>query len=75
MLTTFDNPHSPFDDYDRWRGYDQTMGHHSAELLARVVVTSDELSEADQAFAIEKAIDEIISNDGELKYKKVTRTI
>lgn len=74
MLTTIDNPHSPFDDFDRWMAYDHRLGHYSSELLARVVVTSDDLSEADQEEAIESAIDEIVREDPELIYRKVSKT-
>lgn len=72
-LTTIDNPHSPFDDFDSWLAYDHRQGYYSSELLARIVVTSDELSELDQEVAIESAIDEIVMEDPHLIYKKVSR--
>lgn len=63
MLTTVDNPYDPFTEFDAWYAYDTAMGYHTAAYLARVVVTSDELSEADQDLAIELAIDEIVTED------------
>jgi len=60
MLTTVDNPFDPFTQFDQWFAWDITHGYHSAGLLARVVITSSELSEADQAQAIQDAIEEIV---------------
>ena len=59
MLTTVDNPFSPFTQYDEWLVFDTRMGYHTNALLARIVVSSDELSEADQNVAIENAMREI----------------
>lgn len=63
MLTTTDNPYDPFTEFDEWFAFDHRAGHYTVELLARVVYTSSELSEADQSLAIEDAIDEIVSEN------------
>lgn len=63
MLSTFDNPFSPFTQFAEWYAFDVRHGYHSAAFLARIVATSDELSEHDQAMAIEQAIDEIVSEN------------
>lgn len=60
MLSTVDNPYNPFTQYDEWFAYDTRAGHHTAAFLARIVRSSEELSEADQSLAIEQALDEII---------------
>jgi len=60
MLTTSDNPYNPFTEFDQWHSWDQAAGYNTAAYLARVVRTSDELSEADQSLALEQAIDEIV---------------
>lgn len=60
MITTTDNPWDPFTQFDEWFVWDTTTGYHTAAFLARILVTSDDLSEADQNFAIEQAIDEIV---------------
>ena len=73
MLTTVDNPYDPFTEFDEWFAFDQRVGHNTNSLLARVVITSDELSEADQNVAIEDAIDEIVREDPLLLYRKVSR--
>lgn len=73
MLTTIDNPHSPFDDYPAWFAFDATHGYHSSAYLARLVLTSEELSEFDQQRDIEDAIDYIISENVSGMFVKVTR--
>lgn len=71
MLTTIDNPFDPFTQFTDWFAYDAQLGHHTLAYLSRIVITSDELSEADQAAAIEQAIDEIIKDDALKIYRKV----
>jgi len=75
MLTTIDNPHSPFDDFEAWYTYDVSRGHHTCSFLARILVNSDQLSEADQDYAIELAIEEIVRENVTGLYKKVIKEI
>lgn len=75
MLTTTDNPHDPFTDYDEWYAWDRRQGYHTPSFLARVCFVSSDLSEPDQALAIEQAIDEIVDENVLGVYKKVTREI
>jgi hypothetical protein len=63
MLTTIDNPHSPFDDFPGWYAYDISSGYYTTSFLARIAQVSDQLSDADYDLAIEKAIDEIVSEN------------
>lgn len=63
MLTTVDNPWSPFTNWDEWYAYDEVAGYHTLALLGRVAVTSDELSDADYELAIANAIDEIVQEN------------
>lgn len=73
MLTTTDNPYDPFTQFDEWLAFDEAQGYHTCSYLARVTMSSDELSEEEQSTAIESAIDEIISLNILGIYKKVTR--
>ena len=73
-LTTVDNPWNPFTEYDEWYLFDTQRGYNSPALLARVAITSDELSDADQALAIEQAIDEIVRENVSGMHRKVTRS-
>jgi len=71
MLTTSDNPYDPFTQFDDWCAFDEDQGYMTNEYLARVIRTSDELSEADQELAREEAIDEILQLNILGIYKKV----
>lgn len=71
MLTTVDNPYNPFTHFDEWYAWDNRAGYNTMAFLARVIKTSDELSEADQSLAIEQAIDEIVNENVLGLYRKV----
>lgn len=73
MITTIDNPYDPFTQFDEWYEYDESKGYHTCSYLDRVVRTSDDLSELDQALAIEQAIDEIVEYNLLGLYRKVTK--
>lgn len=73
MLTTVDNPFNPFTHFDEWHAYDIGLGYHTMAYLARVVVTSGDLSEADQSRAIEDAIDEIVQENILGIYRRVPK--
>ena len=60
MLTTLDNPFSPFTQYDEWFQYDVAHGHHTCAYLARIAKVSDDLSPIDEAVAIDNAMNEIV---------------
>lgn len=72
MLSTIDNPHSPFLEYDEWYAWDKGMGYNTPEFLARIVVTSTELSDYDYNLAVEQAIDEIVKENVLGLYIKVS---
>jgi hypothetical protein len=74
MLTTVDNPFNPFTDWDEWYAWDERAGYHTMSFLARIVRTSDDLSEADQRVAINTAIDEIVQENVLGLYSKISRT-
>lgn len=73
MLTTVDNPWDPFTQFDEWYRFDTAAGYHTSALLARIVRSSDELSEADDSAAIEAAIDEIVRENVSGMHRKVTQ--
>lgn len=70
MLTTVDNPFDPVTQFNEWNTWDRYAGYNTLAYLARVVITSGELSPALQSQAIEEAIDTIINENVGL-YKKV----
>lgn len=73
MLTTFDNPYNPFEQFTSWFLFDVEKGYNTCSYLGRIARTSDQLSEEENDLEIERAIDEIIKYDFRNIYKKVTR--
>jgi hypothetical protein len=71
MLTTLDNPYNPFTEFDEWDTFDKQKGYHTCAYLARITSSSDDLSEADQALAIDKAMNEIVDLNLSGNYIKV----
>ena len=60
LLTTIDNPWSPFTHWDEWYEYDESSGYHTCGLLARFAIVSDDLSDYDYEKAVEQAMNEIV---------------
>lgn len=73
MLTTFDNPFDPFDQFTSWLLFDKEKGHNTCEYLARIVNLSDDMSQEEIDIETERAIDSIIKYDVTNTFKKVTR--
>ena len=72
MLTTVDNPYDPFTEFREWHQWDEANGYFTCSFLGRIVQISRETSPADQDLAIEQAIDEIVMENVNGMYKKVT---
>lgn len=67
MLSTKDNPWNPWTEFTQWNTWDMEAGYHTLSYLARITISSDEISQADQDLAVEYAIEEIIRlHDGEI---------
>jgi hypothetical protein len=71
MLTTIDNPFSPFAQFDEWMAFDTEKGYDTCNYLARIAKTSDELSDEANDLAITRAQDEIVELNILGIYKKV----
>ena len=74
MLTTFDNPFDPFEQFTQWFLFDVGKGYYTCNYLARIAKTSDDMTQKEKDAEIERAIDEIILYDFRNIYKKVSRT-
>lgn len=74
MLTTVDNPFSPFTQYDSWRAFDENQGYYTNQFLARIVVDSDALSDGQEVAIINAAIDEIVRENVSGMHKKVRKS-
>lgn len=75
MLTTFDNPYDPFDQYEDWLSFDLEAGYYTNSYLARIAMLSESLSDQETSDEIERAIDEIIKYDFRNIYKKVKKDV
>lgn len=73
MVTTIDNPWDPFTQFQEWYAFDVNAGYNTASYLARLTWTSDELSEADQRAAVNRAVEEIVRENILGIYRKVSR--
>lgn len=72
-LTTIDNPYDPFDEFDSWYAFDERHGYHTSAFLARLTLSSEELSDSDRELSNELTINEIVSENVSGIYKRVVR--
>ena len=72
MLTTYDNPINPFENFSLWWKFDLRLGHDCCGTLAREALTSDVFSDEQNRKAIHDAMDYIVSKEP-LIYKIVTK--
>lgn len=72
-LTTVDNPYDPDKEFNKWFLFDVEKGYNSVDYLGRIARTSDQLSDKENEEEIERAIDEIISNDFLNIYRKIKK--
>lgn len=73
MLTTIDNPFDPFDEFDQWYKFDTAKGYNSCAYVARIAKTSDEFPDEFNQAETERAIDEILEQNINGMYVKITR--
>lgn len=73
MLTTFDNPFDPFEQFIDWQLFDIEHGYNTASYLARVAKLTDDMTQKEEIEEVERAVDEIILNNPLPIYKKVYR--
>ena len=73
MLTTFDNPFDPFEQFVSWNLFDMEKGYNTCSYLSRIANLSEDMSQKEENDEIERAIDEIIRYDFMNIYKKVKR--
>ena len=75
MLTTFDNPFDPFEQFTDWFMFDVEKGYNTCSYIARIAKLTDDMSDQEVNDEIERAIDEIIQYDFMNIYKKVTKAV
>ena len=72
MLTTFDNPFNPFDDFEIWWKTDLLLGYDCCGLLAKEASISSIVSEEQNEIEIDRAMNEICRRFPTI-FKKVTK--
>lgn len=71
FLTTLDNPYDYFTQFDEWYAFDIEKGYNTCNYLARIALTSTEMSDKDYEKAVEDAVDEIVRLNITGNYKKI----
>lgn len=61
MLTTVDNPYDPFTDYESWLAFDEQNNYNTNGLLARMALTSNDLTDEENELAINHAVNDILN--------------
>lgn len=74
MLTTFDNPYDPFEQFTLWFLFDVEKGYNSCSRLARIANIEDDMSDKEKDVEMERAIDQIIEYDFLNVFKKAMRS-
>lgn len=76
MLTTFDNPWNPFENWNEWYQFDCDNHYDSCGMLARQIGNVlDDAMPSEEVKVIESAIDEIVKNDMLNRYTKVQKVL
>lgn len=75
LITTFDNPFDPFEQFTSWFLFDVEKGYYTCSKIARIVeqYSSEDLSQKETEELNEMAIDILVTNDFLHIYKKVYR--
>lgn len=73
LLTTFDNPYNPFEQFSLWLLFDKEQGYNTLEYLGTIVQLSPEMTRKEEEEAYDRAVDTIIANDFLNIYKRVYR--
>lgn len=73
MLTTYDNPYSPFTQFTKWYMFDVDHGYNTCGKIARIARVSDEMSDQEYDDAIDLAVNSLLKNDFLDIYTKVYR--
>ncbi len=72
MLTTYDNPYNPFEEFEAWWKYDIRNGHDTCGLLAREANSSPIFSDEVNDKLTVEAMDYICAMEP-MVYRKVTK--
>lgn len=72
MLTTYDNPYDPFEEFTPWFKMDLLLGHNCCQLLANESNTNEIASDEVNDKEIITAMDRIVEREPTI-YKKISK--
>lgn len=68
MLTTADNPFDPFTQFFAWFNYDWRMGYNTCGWIDKLAPTSDNLTDYENTWIIQRAINELLDRGTAIGY-------
>ena len=75
MLTTFDNPYDPFEEFTLWLMFDKEKGYDTCERMMRFANITEDMTQKEIDEEVERAMDKLIELDFTNTFKKVTRQV
>lgn len=66
MLTTIDNPFSPFKQFDEWLMFDTEKKYFTYNYVDRIANTNESMTEDEKELAIQSAFKEIVAYNPDL---------
>ena len=73
MITTFDNPYDPFEEYELWYQFDTIQGYNTCGKVAAFVHSTYDMSEAIEDESFEQGYNDLLESDKLGIYLKVTK--
>lgn len=74
MLTTFDNPYDPFEQFTLWHMFDKEKGYNTCERMMRLANITEDMSQIEIDEEVDRAMDRLIELDFTNTFKKITKT-
>ena len=71
FVTTLDNPFDYFTQFDDWYSFDTQKGYNTLSYIARIALTSSDMSESEYERAVNDAVNDIVRLNITGNYKKV----
>lgn len=71
LITTIDNPFSPFDEFEKWYKFDLAKGYNTCEIVGRLASKDQSLTSIEEIEEMNEIVDKIIEFDFLNVYKKV----
>lgn len=73
LLTTFDNPYDPFEQFSLWLLFDKEQGYNTIDYIGRLLHLTPEMTRKEEEAEYDRVVDTIIANDFLNIYKRFYR--